>query len=573
MRPPVKRRAEPPGAAVWLGLVGAVLLLAFGGWATLSAALDQSDAPVAQAAAPRRAAGGVIVASSGGFADAPRRGPAAPEPAPPTPTASGWFATATAGQGALAAADELAARSIAPGPAAASVAQGRPPALPAASARAPFPVAAAPARPQMAPPQPTAETPPLQQRAVPPPVDLAAVRATAQAAIHGGRAIPTPGPAAPSAGRVPDPALEVDRQPPSAQQRVLAQPAPAAPSSPGYNTVLTRIAVAAAARPTATPGAYRRREPAWTPSPTGPTPTLAPTRTPRPRTPVAQATRSPFTPPPLRNGDNKWGVGVYRTSNNVLDTIRETQPGVVLLMDPDEGWARKVREAAPNAFIVGRRFRREDDQPLDNPSARGEDMADWVAEIAVPLKGVVDAWMSYNEVVGHNAFEEYKRYDQFQLAFARRLQDVHGVAAVANNDGSGAVEPEDYPKYFAESIRASQYFGLHAYSPPATDRMPIEADWNALRYRKIHAELEKAGIRGKQMVITESGLGDGFRPGVATDDEMSEDFVWFTRELQRDAYVIGHAAFGLFDATGAWDRFELTGTLVPGMVRRMLSSR
>src|SRR5687767_12290692 len=203
-------------------------------------------------------------------------------------------------------------------------------------------------------------------------------------------------------------------------------------------------------------------------------------------------------------------------------------------MDPDEGWARKVREAAPNAFIVGRRYRREDDQPLDNPVARGEDMADWVAELAVPMKGLVDAWMSYNEVVAHNAYEDYKRYDQFQAAFARRLQDVHGIAAVANNDGSGAVEPQDYPKYFADSIRVSQYFGLHAYSPPATDSMPIEADWHALRYRKIHAELEKAGIRGKQMVITESGLGDGFRPNVTNDDEMSEDFVWFTRELQKD---------------------------------------
>jgi hypothetical protein len=573
MRPPTRRRAEPPGAGVWCGLIGAVLLLAFGGWATLNADLTPTEPTVARAAAPTRAAGGVVVASSEGLPDAPARRGAAAEPAPATPTASGWFATATAGQGALSAPEELAARTIAPGAAAASLARTRPPAPPDAAQPA-LPAAVAAAPPRTASSQPTAGPPlPPQPRGAPPPVDLAAVRATAQAAIRGGRATPTPTAIAPPAGRVPDLALEIDRQQPSAQQRVQTRSAPATPSSSGYNTVLTRIAVAAGARASATPAAYRRREPAWTPSPTGPTPTLAPTRTPRPRTPVAQATRSPFAPPPLRNGENKWGVGVYRTSNKVLDTIRETQPGVVLLMDPDEGWARKVRDAAPNAFIVGRRFRREDDQPLDSPVARGEDMADWVAEIAVPLKGVVDAWMSYNEVVGHNAFEEYRRYDQFQLAFARRLQDVHGIAAVANNDGSGAVEPEDYPKYFAESIRASQYFGLHAYSPPATDRMPIEADWNALRYRKIHAELEKAGIRGKQMVITESGLGDGFRPGVATDDEMSEDFVWFTRELQKDPYVIGHAAFGLFDSTGAWDRFELTGTLVPGMVRRMLSSR
>jgi hypothetical protein len=178
--------------------------------------------------------------------------------------------------------------------------------------------------------------------------------------------------------------------------------------------------------------------------------------------------------------------------------------------------------------------------------------------------------MSYNEVVGHDAFEDYKRYNEFQVAFARRLQDVHGIAAVAANDGSGAVEPEDYPRYFAEAIRASQYFGVHAYSPPATSRMDVDAEWNALRYRKIHDELERAGIRGKQMVFTESGLGDGFRKGIASDEQMADDFVWFTRELAKDPYVIGHAAFGLFSGTGAWDRFELTDSNVPRLVRRLL---
>ena len=64
------------------------------------------------------------------------------------------------------------------------------------------------------------------------------------------------------------------------------------------------------------------------------------------------------------------------------------------------------------------------------------------------------------------------------------------------------------------------------------------------------------------MVITESGLGDGFRPGVASDEQMAGDFAWFTNEMRQDPYMIGQAAFGLFDGTGAWDRFDLTGTSV-----------
>ena len=55
------------------------------------------------------------------------------------------------------------------------------------------------------------------------------------------------------------------------------------------------------------------------------------------------------------------------------------------------------------------------------------------------------------------------RYNRFQVAFAHRLQDVYGVAVVAGIDGSGAVEPEDYPRYFADAIRASRYFAVHAW--------------------------------------------------------------------------------------------------------------
>jgi hypothetical protein len=180
--------------------------------------------------------------------------------------------------------------------------------------------------------------------------------------------------------------------------------------------------------------------------------------------------------------------------------------------------------------------------------------------VAVPLKGAVDAWMSYNEVVGHNAHEDYRRYNEFQVAFARRLQDEHGVAAVAGNDGSGAVEPEDYPRYFADAIRACRYLGVHAYSPIGSHRMREGAEWHALRYRKVHGVLEGAGIRDKPIVITESGLGDGWL-GRVDDVIMAEELFWFTDELHRDDYVVGHAAYGLFGGVdGMWKSFELRAT-------------
>lgn len=255
----------------------------------------------------------------------------------------------------------------------------------------------------------------------------------------------------------------------------------------------------------------------------------------------------------------KWGLGVYREGHQIFDDLYTARPGVILLMDPSDGWARRIRACFPRAFVAGRRYVNEASQPLDEPEARGTAFADAVARTAVPLRNVVDAWMSYNEVTSHGGIEDYRRYNRFQVAFARRLQDEHGVAAVAGNDGSGAVEPEDYPRYFAEAIRASRYFGVHAYSPPATRSMHEAAEWNALRYRKIHDALERSGVGGVRMVITESGLGNGWR-GYTTEEAMAAEYAWFTAELEKDAYMIGHAAYGVFGNDDRWRAFDLRGT-------------
>src|SRR5439155_13509156 len=48
-------------------------------------------------------------------------------------------------------------------------------------------------------------------------------------------------------------------------------------------------------------------------------------------TPPATQTPVPsvaYAAPPVHNGDDKWGVGVYKESNRVADALRETQPGV-----------------------------------------------------------------------------------------------------------------------------------------------------------------------------------------------------------------------------------------------------
>ena len=253
------------------------------------------------------------------------------------------------------------------------------------------------------------------------------------------------------------------------------------------------------------------------------------------------------------------GVGVYAGGGgHIIDALMRAKPTVILLMDPDPALARDIRKWFPKAFIVGRRHLV--DQPLDNPEARGEQVADYIAQLAVPLKGVVNAWMSYNEVLGGGDYEAYKAYNRFQVAFARRLQGAYGIPAVASNDAVGVVAPEDYPRFFAESIQESQYFGIHAYAPKGAHSMKEQAGWYVLRYRKIHDALAGVGVKHGPFILTETGLWDGWR-GYTSEEAMAEDFNWLSDEMEKDPYVIGQAIFALF-GDSRWKDFEIAGTSI-----------
>ncbi len=258
---------------------------------------------------------------------------------------------------------------------------------------------------------------------------------------------------------------------------------------------------------------------------------------------------------------SKMGVGVYglHAGDDIIDSLLTIQPGVILLQDPDINFARKVRYLFPQAFIIGRTF--VPNQALDNPEQRGLALADKVAEMAVPFSGLIDAWQGYNEPVGHNDYAGYEAYNRLQVAFARRLQDYYGIPAVCGNDPPGAIEPEDYPKYFAEAIRVSRYFGIHAYAGPGALALNApDAEYFALRYRKIHDELEKAGIRNVQMVVTEVGLGHGWR-GHVSEEAMAAEFIWLADEMKKDPYMIGMAIFGIF-AGSDWHEFDIKGSRI-----------
>lgn len=243
------------------------------------------------------------------------------------------------------------------------------------------------------------------------------------------------------------------------------------------------------------------------------------------------------------------------------------RPSVILLLDPTVEFAKSVHAAYPKAFIVGRHF--VANEPLDNAGARGASFADEIAATAVPLKGVVNAWMSYNEVSGYTSPSDnnYAAWNAFQVAFAQRLQGTYGVDAVAGNDGPGAVDPSDYARFFATSIGASRYFGVHAYAPVGVHSFQ-EPNGKAamLRYRAIHDALQRAGIKSGPFILTETGLSDGWR-GQQTEEAAAADFIWLTSELDKDPYVLGQATFGLFlPDNERWKNYNVAGTLIEQIV-------
>ena len=97
--------------------------------------------------------------------------------------------------------------------------------------------------------------------------------------------------------------------------------------------------------------------------------------------------------------ESKLGLGVYTSGGHVMVALQRMEPGLILIQEPKPEFAQDLRRNFPKAKIVGKRFQ-TNGQPLDNPRAQGAAYADYVAQLAVPLAGVVDAWQSYNEPIG-----------------------------------------------------------------------------------------------------------------------------------------------------------------------------
>jgi len=254
-----------------------------------------------------------------------------------------------------------------------------------------------------------------------------------------------------------------------------------------------------------------------------------------------------------------------------MNVVRTMRPAMILIQDPDPRTAGIYRVNFPRALIVGRHYVPNGDpllancnDPKEDHHAKGTAFADFIARTAVPLKqaNAVDAWVSDNEQTDGGKRDQLPCHADFQAGFIEELQGKYGIAAVAGNDATAALDPSDYPKYFAKPISEAVYFGVHAYGKPQSRRLNngAESIYYALRYRLIHDALVKAGVPLPKggFLLTETGLYEGWR-GLVSDDQMAQDFLWLESQIDQDSYVRGQFVFGL-GPQRRFGNFEIQGT-------------
>lgn len=153
-------------------------------------------------------------------------------------------------------------------------------------------------------------------------------------------------------------------------------------------------------------------------------------------------------------------------------------------------------------------------------------------------------------------------------AFSCRLAELYhdlGVKLIAGNFSTGNPDLADTAalEELAPLVDTCDFLGLHQYGVPS---LQSEAEWRALRHRRLIAAYRRMGVSVPPILLTEFGLdGGGTRFGAVGWKRIvpNGDFAlyldqlkWADQELAKDSQVV--AAF-LFSSGGTRDResFEL----------------
>lgn len=282
---------------------------------------------------------------------------------------------------------------------------------------------------------------------------------------------------------------------------------------------------------------------------------------------------------------HKLGFYVHVPRFAVELAVRVVQPRAILAHAQDASFWAKVRQISPDTFIIGREYVPPGDQQnfMNNPEQIGHDFAERVlnheiSRMRVGGRPVFDAWMSFNEAIpGPQPYgsqpttddiERFKRYDRFQVAFAKRLREGGFEPVGMNFATMNWAHGRDWLNYFKGTLETYNLLGFHEYGWP--NMQGIGGKTGCLDYRKIMRDVRSVYGNKHTVVITECGLarlvltgsgGDvGFRvdPAITFADYWAS-LRWYNEELMRDNYVLGCCLYQVGHGPN-WETFELAGS-------------
>ena len=292
-----------------------------------------------------------------------------------------------------------------------------------------------------------------------------------------------------------------------------------------------------------------------------PTPSLIPTETPL-LSPLA--TPAPYTQLKAPDGGSKFGVHVIFGPRDGFDRFlsrcaESGHPVAVVKCVDDFEAAFKAKHASDKTYTVGRvnsvgltKKNFVDMQAWEPPEfsppaefnyKTAQEAAQMYYDLVQPiwkLNPVIDAWETFNEYSWHWPWQADFYIELMDLA------EADGYRLGLWSPSAGNPPEEFFPDIARVCRRAKAHGGhilcLHEYS---WDGLLKEAPTSLVtRYRRLYKYLEQVDAV-IPLVISEAGENGG--GGFTGIPVFVDDFAWYDRQLSRDSYVIGCAAWTLGD--------------------------
>ncbi len=253
-----------------------------------------------------------------------------------------------------------------------------------------------------------------------------------------------------------------------------------------------------------------------------------------------------------------------------IAVLRQWQPRVVLVLDPNPDQVRELRAACPDTVIIGRVFATDQDtgnRIRNNP----REAAQWAHNLIMSrFAPEVDYWQSANEVM--QTPDAVPLLSQFEVErMALGAQHGYKCAILGFSVGNPDLPENDrmavwrtaYPA-IEEAEKSGHIIALHQYGKPDLWGPPGFTDW--LIYRLEHQVLRRLPYKKVQFAITEYGI-DGSLMGASPAgwstftgaEEYVNQLLRSGRYVERfSGRVLGYAVFTL-GHTAPWGSYDISG--------------